>query len=628
MFHPPSVKMDTPTTGLNDHLVRLSSIIGAGFNIDNGPREPLCRPALCQAVVTQNTWKRTVDVVDSTPVVNMTVQRRQTIPTDSLRRKTLIGGSAITCDIAKELRQVVYGSSIRWFSREWRRASFSFQPTGGDFPYGLHAQKSGSRGVVMCVQAHILMYLFEKYRGGTDILGCSALEPSGTERKMALIHALCRILWRAGQELGRCVVCVPQGTEYFEGTPQYRPDGLTEQNLYPSPVYSLPLLCSVEPLPFPQRLAPTSVFRGASTLPPYTRSHFCLPYNLYPYPVYSLPLLCSVEPLPFPVYSLPLLSSVEPLPFPRILAPTSVFRGTSTIPPYTRSHFCLPWNLYPYSYIRSRFCVPWNLYPSPLYSLPLLSSVEPLPLPRILAPTSVFRGTSTLPRILAPTSVFRGTSTLPRILAPTSVFRGTSTLPRILAPTSVFRRTSTLLRILAPTSVFHGTSIFPPYTRSHFCLPYNIYPSPVYSLPLLSSMEPLPFPRVLAPTSVFRGTSTLPPYTRSHFCLPWKLYPSPVYSLPFLSSVEPLPFPRIIAPTSVFRGTSTIPRILALTSIFRRTSTLPRILAPASVFHGSSTLPPYTRSHFCLPWNLYPSPVYSLPLLSSVEPLLPNAHHR
>jgi len=30
----------------------------------------------------------------------------------------------------------------------------------------------GSRGVVMCVQAHIMMYLCEKYRGGTDFLGC------------------------------------------------------------------------------------------------------------------------------------------------------------------------------------------------------------------------------------------------------------------------------------------------------------------------------------------------------------------------------------------------------------------------------------------------------------------------
>ncbi|KAK2175226.1 hypothetical protein NP493_743g03004 [Ridgeia piscesae] len=169
--------------------------------------------------------------MSSISLKNWPVQRRQTISTESLRRKSLIGGSAITYDVAKELRQVVYGSSIRGFSRDWRRAAFCLQPLDSDFPYGLHAQKCGSRGVVMCVQAHIMMYLCEKYRGGTDFLGCSALQPSGSERKMALVYALSHILWRAGQELGRCYVCLPQDSELFDPTPHYHHDGLTEKLL-------------------------------------------------------------------------------------------------------------------------------------------------------------------------------------------------------------------------------------------------------------------------------------------------------------------------------------------------------------------------------------------------------------
>jgi len=46
---------------------------------------------------------------------------------------------------------------------------------------------------------------------------------------MALVYALSHILWRAGQELGRCYVCLPQDSELFDPTPHYHHDGLTEK---------------------------------------------------------------------------------------------------------------------------------------------------------------------------------------------------------------------------------------------------------------------------------------------------------------------------------------------------------------------------------------------------------------
>ncbi|XP_071085785.1 inactive ubiquitin carboxyl-terminal hydrolase MINDY-4B-like [Haliotis cracherodii] len=123
---------------------------------------------------------------------------------------------------------IVYGSCHHSFSREWQKSSLAFQHLEGRFPYGINAQRCGSRGLMLCVQAFLLKHLLFVKEYQSSIFLSSALQPNSYERRRALIDGLCEMLWQAG-ERRRCCVCLQQEHSCFGPDYRYRVDNITER---------------------------------------------------------------------------------------------------------------------------------------------------------------------------------------------------------------------------------------------------------------------------------------------------------------------------------------------------------------------------------------------------------------
>lgn len=71
--------------------------------------------------------------------------------------------SHITGDIAKELKQITFGSSTQCFNKQWQEQGFIFNEHP-KLSYGLIQHKGGPCGLLASVQGYILKYLLFKGR--------------------------------------------------------------------------------------------------------------------------------------------------------------------------------------------------------------------------------------------------------------------------------------------------------------------------------------------------------------------------------------------------------------------------------------------------------------------------------
>nr|XP_022344132.1 inactive ubiquitin carboxyl-terminal hydrolase MINDY-4B-like isoform X2 [Crassostrea virginica] len=138
-----------------------------------------------------------------------------------------LGGTPISVHSATLVREIIHGSAVHSFCREWKKSSFIFQDSTSPYPWGLQTQRCGSRGLILAVQAYVIKQLIFDREYISNILAQNALKPNEFERKRALINALCEILWKAG-EGKRCCVCLLQDQRSYPQDYRLRDDNVTE----------------------------------------------------------------------------------------------------------------------------------------------------------------------------------------------------------------------------------------------------------------------------------------------------------------------------------------------------------------------------------------------------------------
>ncbi|XP_053115336.1 probable ubiquitin carboxyl-terminal hydrolase MINDY-4 isoform X2 [Hemicordylus capensis] len=126
--------------------------------------------------------------------------------------------------LARDLKSLLFGSSLSCFSEEWKVQSFTFN----DIPqlkYGIVQKKGGPCGVLAAVQASVLRHLIFGDRNSNSNTGC--LQTSEAHRTKCLLLALADILWRAGSS-ERAVVALSTGVQQFTPAGKYKADGILE----------------------------------------------------------------------------------------------------------------------------------------------------------------------------------------------------------------------------------------------------------------------------------------------------------------------------------------------------------------------------------------------------------------
>ncbi|XP_066483032.1 probable ubiquitin carboxyl-terminal hydrolase MINDY-4 isoform X2 [Tiliqua scincoides] len=126
--------------------------------------------------------------------------------------------------LARDLKTLLFGSSLGCFSEEWKIQSFAFS----DIPqlkYGIVQKKGGPCGVLAAVQACVLRHLIfgDSHRNSNTW----SLQTSEAHRTECLTLAFADILWRAGSR-EKAVVVLCTGTEQFTPAGKYKADGILE----------------------------------------------------------------------------------------------------------------------------------------------------------------------------------------------------------------------------------------------------------------------------------------------------------------------------------------------------------------------------------------------------------------
>ncbi|XP_045683808.1 probable ubiquitin carboxyl-terminal hydrolase MINDY-4 isoform X2 [Phyllostomus hastatus] len=130
----------------------------------------------------------------------------------------------IDLSVAKDLKTVLFGSSVCCFSEEWKLQSFSFSDAA-PLRYGIVQVKGGPCGVLAAVQGCVLQKLL--FEGDSRGDCARQLQPSNAHRTHCLALAIADILWRAGGH-ERAVVTLPSGMQQFIPTGKYKADGVLE----------------------------------------------------------------------------------------------------------------------------------------------------------------------------------------------------------------------------------------------------------------------------------------------------------------------------------------------------------------------------------------------------------------
>ncbi|XP_030915615.1 probable ubiquitin carboxyl-terminal hydrolase MINDY-4 isoform X3 [Geospiza fortis] len=135
-----------------------------------------------------------------------------------------IVSKAIDISLAKELKNLLFGSSLCCFSEEWKIQSFTFNNIP-QLKYGIVQKKGGPCGVLAAVQACLLQQLIFADTNRNKDTRC--LQPSEAHRTKCLTLALADILWRAGGH-EKALVALPSGRQQFTPTGKYKADGILE----------------------------------------------------------------------------------------------------------------------------------------------------------------------------------------------------------------------------------------------------------------------------------------------------------------------------------------------------------------------------------------------------------------
>ncbi|NXC26360.1 MINY4 hydrolase, partial [Campylorhamphus procurvoides] len=135
-----------------------------------------------------------------------------------------IVSKAIDISLAKELKNLLFGSSLCCFSEEWKIQSFTFNNMP-QLKYGIVQKKGGPCGVLAAVQACVLQQLIFADSNRNKDTRC--LQPSEVHRTKCLTMAIADILWRAGGH-EKAVVALPSGRQQFTPIGKYKADGILE----------------------------------------------------------------------------------------------------------------------------------------------------------------------------------------------------------------------------------------------------------------------------------------------------------------------------------------------------------------------------------------------------------------
>ncbi|KAM6314614.1 putative ubiquitin carboxyl-terminal hydrolase MINDY-4 [Aegotheles albertisi] len=131
---------------------------------------------------------------------------------------------AIDISLAKELKNLLFGSSLSCFSEEWKIQSFTFNNIP-QLKYGIVQKKGGPCGVLAAVQACVLQQLIFSDSNRNKDTRC--LQPSEVHRTKCLTMAIADILWRAGGN-EKAIVALPSGRQQFTPIGKYKADGILE----------------------------------------------------------------------------------------------------------------------------------------------------------------------------------------------------------------------------------------------------------------------------------------------------------------------------------------------------------------------------------------------------------------
>ncbi|XP_057254931.1 probable ubiquitin carboxyl-terminal hydrolase MINDY-4 isoform X4 [Pezoporus wallicus] len=131
---------------------------------------------------------------------------------------------AIDISLAKELKNLLFGSSLCCFSEEWKIQNFTFNNIP-QLKYGIVQKKGGPCGVLAAVQACVLQRLIFADSNRNKDIRC--LQPSEVHRTKCLTMAIADILWRAGGN-EKAIVALPSGRQQFIPIGKYKADGILE----------------------------------------------------------------------------------------------------------------------------------------------------------------------------------------------------------------------------------------------------------------------------------------------------------------------------------------------------------------------------------------------------------------
>ncbi|NXN10523.1 MINY4 hydrolase, partial [Indicator maculatus] len=130
----------------------------------------------------------------------------------------------IDISLAKELKNLLFGSSLCCFNEEWKMQSFTFS-NAPQLKYGIVKKKGGLGGVLAAVQACVLQQLLFADSNSNKDPRC--LQPSEAHRTKCLAMAIAGILWRAGGN-EKAVVALSSRNQQFIPVGKYRADGILE----------------------------------------------------------------------------------------------------------------------------------------------------------------------------------------------------------------------------------------------------------------------------------------------------------------------------------------------------------------------------------------------------------------